>query len=65
MGVLVESPDSPLAALDRAGYRLTGQRRAVAELIAARNGPLRKASASSRTARAFTPDVVTRLTTRP
>ena len=38
MGVLVESPDSPLAALDRAGYRLTGPRRAVAELIAARNG---------------------------
>ena len=38
MGVLAESPGSPLAALDRAGYRLTGPRRAVSELIAARNG---------------------------
>ncbi len=38
MAVLAESPDSPLAALDRAGYRLTGPRRAVADLIAARDG---------------------------
>ncbi len=38
MGVLAESPDSPLAALDRGGYRLTGPRRAVADLIAARAG---------------------------
>lgn len=30
--------ENPLAALDRAGYRLTGPRRAVAELIAARRG---------------------------
>jgi len=30
--------DTPLAALDRAGYRLTGPRRAVADLIAARRG---------------------------
>ena len=30
--------ETPLAALDRAGYRLTGPRRAVADLIAARAG---------------------------
>jgi len=30
--------ERPLAALDRAGYRLTGPRRAVADLIAARQG---------------------------
>lgn len=30
--------ETPLAALDRAGYRLTGPRRAVADLIAARHG---------------------------
>jgi len=30
--------DNPLAALDRAGYRLTGPRRAVAGLIGARRG---------------------------
>jgi Fe2+ or Zn2+ uptake regulation protein len=30
--------ETPLAALDRAGYRLTGPRRAVAVLIAARSG---------------------------
>ena len=30
--------ETPLAALDRAGYRLTGPRRAVADLIAARQG---------------------------
>ena len=30
---------APLAALDRAGYRLTAPRRAVAGLIAARRGP--------------------------
>jgi Fe2+ or Zn2+ uptake regulation protein len=35
MGSLVETP---LAAMDRAGYRLTGPRRAVADLIAARQG---------------------------
>jgi len=35
----VEAPaEAPLAALDRAGYRLTGPRRAVADLIAARQG---------------------------
>ncbi|MES2210703.1 MAG: Fur family transcriptional regulator [Chloroflexota bacterium] len=33
-----DAPDSPLAALDRAGYRLTGPRRAVADLIARREG---------------------------
>ena len=32
------SPGNQLAALDRAGYRLTGPRRAVADLIAARQG---------------------------
>lgn len=32
------SPASPLAALDQAGYRLTGPRRVVAGLIAARAG---------------------------
>jgi Fe2+ or Zn2+ uptake regulation protein len=30
--------ETPLAALDRAGYRLTGPRRAVADLIATRRG---------------------------
>ena len=30
--------ETPLAALDRAGYRLTGPRRAVADLIAGRSG---------------------------
>ena len=35
---LVTPSDLQLAALDRAGYRLTGPRRAVAELIAARRG---------------------------
>ena len=38
MAALVTSPDTQLAALDRAGYRLTGPRRAVADLIAARQG---------------------------
>jgi Fe2+ or Zn2+ uptake regulation protein len=38
MAALADSPRSQLAALDRAGYRLTGPRRAVADLIAARQG---------------------------
>lgn len=33
-----DAPESPLAALDRAGYRLTGPRRAVAALISRRDG---------------------------
>ena len=32
------TPETPLLALDRAGYRVTGPRRAVADLIAARLG---------------------------
>jgi Fe2+ or Zn2+ uptake regulation protein len=38
MAAVDTSPGSQLAALDRAGYRLTGPRRAVADLIAARQG---------------------------
>ncbi len=38
MDTLAAAPDAPLAALDRAGYRLTGPRRAVAELIGRRHG---------------------------
>ena len=38
MDALADTSASPLAALDQAGYRLTGPRRAVADLIAARNG---------------------------
>jgi Fe2+ or Zn2+ uptake regulation protein len=38
MDALAETPDTPLAALGRAGYRLTGPRRVVADLIRARNG---------------------------
>lgn len=39
----MDSADSPLAALGRAGYRLTRPRRAVAGLIAARAGHFRAA----------------------
>jgi len=35
---LAETPDTSIAALGRAGYRLTVPRRVVADLIAARNG---------------------------
>ncbi len=38
MAAVDTSPGIQLAALDRAGYRLTGPRRAVADLIAARQG---------------------------
>ncbi len=38
MNVIAQTVESPLAALDRAGYRLTGPRRAVADLIARRQG---------------------------
>jgi Fur family ferric uptake transcriptional regulator len=38
MVALADTPDAPLVALDRAGYRLTGPRRAVARLIARRSG---------------------------
>ena len=38
MTALAPASASPLAALDRAGYRLTGPRRAVAELIERRTG---------------------------
>lgn len=38
MAAVDTSPRNQLAALDRAGYRLTGPRRAVADLIAARQG---------------------------
>jgi len=38
MAALETSPDNQLAALDRAGYRLTGPRRVVADLIAGRDG---------------------------
>ncbi|MEO8463004.1 MAG: Fur family transcriptional regulator [Chloroflexota bacterium] len=38
MCAAVADPDSPLAALDRAGYRLTMPRRAVSDLIATRTG---------------------------
>lgn len=38
MDVPTSHPTAPLAALDRAGYRLTGPRRAVAELIGRRTG---------------------------
>jgi Fur family ferric uptake transcriptional regulator len=38
MAAVDTSPGNQLAALDRAGYRLTGPRRAVADLIAARQG---------------------------
>lgn len=38
MDTLADPPESPLAALDRAGYRLTAPRRAVADLIARREG---------------------------
>ena len=38
MDALAQPPVAPLAALDRAGYRLTGPRRAVAELIRRRTG---------------------------
>lgn len=38
MRAFADSPASPLAALGRAGYRLTGPRRAVADLISARDG---------------------------
>jgi Fe2+ or Zn2+ uptake regulation protein len=38
MAAVDTSPGSQLAALDRAGYRLTGPRRAVADLIARRQG---------------------------
>jgi len=38
MGALTAAEAEPLAALDRAGYRLTGPRRAVADLIRRRAG---------------------------
>ena len=38
MVALADTPDAPLAALDRAGYRLTGPRRTVARLIGRRTG---------------------------
>ena len=38
MQALAVSPANPLAALQDAGYRLTGPRRAVADLVAARSG---------------------------
>lgn len=38
MDALADTPASPLAALDRAGYRLTGPRRMVADLIGDRKG---------------------------
>lgn len=38
MEALVQAPAAPLAALDRAGYRVTRPRRAVAELIGRRAG---------------------------
>ncbi len=38
MQAIADSPESPLVALNRAGYRLTGPRRAVAALIARREG---------------------------
>ena len=38
MDAVAHAPAAPLAALDRAGYRLTGPRRAVADLIGRRAG---------------------------